>query len=197
MLLSDSEIDLRLKRGRLEIEPFVGYGHKDHGKPGVVSFGLTSAGYDLRLGDRFRVATLASLVVSPKRPPTVTDAFATTQGRRVGENGLVIYPGSFILASSLERLRIPSDLVGICMGKSTWARCGIYLNTTPLEPGWEGHVTLEIANLSPSPVELYIGEGICQVQFYETKDVARDYAGKAGIYQAQDGPTLPRVKGVL
>ncbi|MHC4391525.1 MAG: dCTP deaminase [Planctomycetota bacterium] len=166
------------------IEPFVDGQVRD----GVISYGLSSYGYDLRVADEFKIFTnMNNAIVDPK---------AFDEASFVDFKGPVctIPPNSFALARTFERLRIPRNVMTICLGKSTYARCGIILNVTPLEPEWEGWATLEISNTTPLPAKIYSNEGICQLLFFEGDDVCeRSYADKAGKYQNQIEVTLPRL----
>lgn len=169
---------------------------------GVISYGLTSAGYDLTLGKEILMFDPACMeVVDPKRfgnDEYRQRVFRKTSHASPGpgfyRNGFVIPPHGYILGTSRERLRIPRFLKGRCVGKSTYARCGILVNTTPLEPGWEGLLTLEIGNITPCPAVVYIGEGIAQVEFeYLTAPPEKDYAQKGGKYQNQEAVTTARI----
>lgn len=166
------------------IEPFVD--HQVRG--GVISYGLSSYGYDLRVADEYKIFTnVLNAVVDPKN----FDARSF-----VDFSGPVctIPPNSFALARTYEYLRIPRTVMTVCVGKSTYARCGIILNVTPLEPEWEGHATLEISNTTPLPARIYSNEGICQLLFFEgDAPCERSYADKAGKYQGQREVTLPRL----
>jgi len=189
MVLSDSSILERLhladdNPNRLRIEPFAIDSPK-----GVISYGLSSGGYDMRLGRKFRVFTDArSALVSPKNLPM--EAFVEHES-----DTCIIPPHGFALGVSMERFRIPRDVIATCLGKSTYVRCGIIASVTPLEPEWEGVVTVEISNTSPCRAEVFAGEGILQVLFnLLDRPCERSYADKKGIYQGQEGITLPRVK---
>lgn len=157
-------------------------------RPGVISFGLTSYGYDLRLGRKFKVFTNARCaIVDPKNfdPKSFIDIEA---------DECLIPPNSFALAETVEYLEIPRDVLGVCLGKSTYARIGIIVNVTPLEPEWRGKVTIEISNTTPLPAKVYAGEGIAQVLFLKADQVCKiSYADKKGKYQDQPGLTLPFV----
>ena len=157
------------------------------GQP-IISYGLSSYGYDLRVADEFKVFTnVYSAVVDPKN----FDDRSFVEMR--GESCLVP-PNSFALARSVEYFRIPRDVLTLCIGKSTYARCGIIVNVTPFEPEWEGHVTLEISNTTPLPARIYAGEGLAQVLFLAAVEQCEmTYAGRGGKYQAQRGITLPRL----
>jgi dCTP deaminase len=166
------------------IEPFVG----DQVRAGVISYGVSSYGYDVRVGDEFKVFTnVFNTIVDPKNfdPKSFVDIKA---------DQCVIPPNSFALASTIEYFRIPRDVLTVCLGKSTYARCGIIVNVTPFEPEWEGHVTLEISNTTPLPAKIYANEGIAQVLFFQSDEpCAKSYKDKKGKYQAQRGVTLPRL----
>ena len=167
------------------IEPFVDYDGK---KRGVISFGLSSYGYDLRVADEYKVFTnVRSTIVDPKE--FAPDSFVDFKG-----DICIIPPNSFALARSIERFRIPRNALGLCIGKSSYARCGIICNITPLEPLWEGTLTLEISNTTPLPAKIYSGEGLAQVLFLESDEECEvAYADRAGKYMHQTGITLPRV----
>jgi dCTP deaminase len=156
----------------------------------VISYGLSSYGYDMRVAPEFKIFTNAlSAMVDPK-------AFDARSFVEFEGEVCVVPPNSFALARSVEYFRIPRNVLTICVGKSTYARCGIITNVTPFEPEWEGHVTLEISNTTPLPARIYANEGICQVLFFEADadDVCEtSYADKEGKYQAQRGVTLPRL----
>ncbi len=155
---------------------------------GVVSYGISSYGYDIRIADEFKIFTnINSSVVDPKRFDP--DSFVDFQGEVC-----IIPPNSFALARSMEYFRIPRSTLVICVGKSTYARCGIITNVTPLEPEWEGHLTLEISNTTPLPAKIYANEGIAQLLFFESDTPCEtSYADRSGKYQAQIGVTVPRI----
>ena len=157
-------------------------------RKGVISYGVSSYGYDIRIADEFKIFTnVNSTIVDPKN----MDA-----GSMVDFKGpiAVIPPNSFALGRTVEYFRIPRNVLTICVGKSTYARCGIITNVTPFEPEWEGFVTLEISNTTPLPAKIYANEGIAQVLFFQTDDVCEtSYKDKKGKYQAQRGVTLPRL----
>lgn len=157
-------------------------------RPGHVSFGVSSYGYDVRVGRRFKVFTNAHCaVVDPKNFDT--RSFIDIEG-----DFCLIPPNSFALAETVEYLEIPRDVIAICLGKSTYARCGIIVNVTPLEPEWRGKITIEISNTTPLPAKIYANEGIAQILFLRTEEVCQtSYADKAGKYQDQKGLTLPFV----
>jgi dCTP deaminase len=168
------------------IEPF----EQSQVRSGVISFGVSSYGYDMRVADEFRIFTnVHSPVVDPKEFDD--KSFVEFKG-----DVCIVPPNSFALARSVEYFRIPRNVLTICVGKSTYARCGIITNVTPLEPEWEGYVTLEISNTTPLPAKIYANEGIAQVLFFQADpdDVCEtSYADKKGKYQAQQGVTLPRL----
>ena len=157
-------------------------------REGVISFGVSSYGYDMRVAREFRIFTnVHSTVVDPK-------AFDARSFVEYEGDVCVIPPNSFALARSIEYFRIPRSVLTICVGKSTYARCGIITNVTPFEPEWEGYVTLEISNTTPLPARIYANEGIAQVLFFEADEPCEtSYADKRGKYQAQRGVTLPRI----
>ena len=157
-------------------------------RQGVISYGVSSYGYDVRIADEFRIFTnINTTIVDPK--DFDSRSFVEFKG-----DVCIIPPNSFALGRSVEYFRIPRDIMTICLGKSTYARCGIITNVTPLEPGWEGFVTLEISNTTPLPAKIYANEGIAQVLFFESDEACEiSYADKKGKYQAQTGVTLPKV----
>src|SRR3989442_4254922 len=157
-------------------------------RPGVISYGVTSYGYDVRLGRKFKVFTNARCaIVDPKN-------FDTQSFIDIEADYCLIPPNSFALAETVEYLEIPRDVIAICVGKSTYARIGIIVNVTPLEPEWRGKVTIEISNTTPLPAKVYAGEGIAQVLFLRAEAPCRtSYADKKGKYQDQSGLTLPFV----
>lgn len=166
------------------IEPFT---EKQISK-GKISYGLSSYGYDIRVADEFKIFTnVNSSVVDPKAfDPT---SFVNFQG-----DVCIIPPNSFALARSVEHMRIPKDVLCVCVGKSTYARCGIITNVTPLEPGWEGFITLEISNTTTLPAKIYSHEGLVQVLFFQSDEACETtYADRAGKYQGQKGITIPKV----
>src|SRR5438128_8891426 len=164
------------------IDPFV----ENQVRSGVISFGLSSYGYDIRVADEFKVFTnIYNTVVDPKNfdPKSFVDIKADV---------CIIPPNSFALARTIEYFRVPRDILTVCLGKSTYARCGIIVNVTPFEPEWEGHVTLEISNTTPLPAKIYANEGLAQVIFLRAnKPCEISYADRNGRYQAQTGITLP------
>ncbi|MEQ8369112.1 MAG: dCTP deaminase [Alphaproteobacteria bacterium] len=166
------------------IEPFVDRQSRD----GVISFGLSSFGYDARVSRAFKIFTnVDSATVDPK-------AFSDTSFVDREQDVCVIPPNSFALASTVEYFRIPRDVIVICLGKSTYARCGIIVNVTPLEPEWEGHVTLEFSNTTPLPARVYANEGAAQFLFLKGDSPPEvSYRDRGGKYQGQRGVTLPRL----
>jgi dCTP deaminase len=154
----------------------------------VISYGLSSYGYDIRVADEFRVFTnINSTVIDPKNFDS--SSFVTIKAATC-----IIPPNSFALARTVEYFRIPENVITICLGKSTYARCGIIINVTPFEPGWEGNVTLEISNTTPLPAKIYANEGIAQVLFFEGDEPClTSYRAKGGKYMGQTGVTLPRL----
>ena len=157
-------------------------------REGVVSYGLSSYGYDIRVADEFKVFTnINSTVVDPKN-------FDARSFVDIKADVCIIPPNSFALAKTVEYFRIPRDVLTVCVGKSTYARCGLIVNVTPFEPEWEGFVTLEISNTTPLPAKVYSNEGIAQVLFFQSDETCEvSYADKKGKYQKQQGLTLPRL----
>ncbi|HEX9592520.1 MAG TPA: dCTP deaminase [bacterium] len=180
---SDRWIRRMAKEHRL-IEPF----EEGQVRKGVVSYGVSSYGYDTRVSDEFKIFTnVNSSIVDPKDfdPASFVD---------VKRDVCIVPPNSFALAHTVEYFRMPRNVLAICLGKSTYARCGIIVNVTPFEPGWEGYVTIEISNTTPLPAKIYANEGIAQVIFFEAdEECAISYADRAGKYQKQTGVTLPRI----
>jgi len=182
----------RMVRERGMIEPFVDSQLRQVDGQGrrAISFGLSSYGYDMRVAPEFKIFTnVLSAIVDPKEFDQ--RSFVPFEG-----DVCIVPPNSFALARSVEYFRIPREVLTICVGKSTYARCGIITNVTPFEPEWEGHVTLEISNTTPLPSRIYANEGICQVLFFEADadDICEtSYADKAGKYQGQTGVTLPKL----
>jgi dCTP deaminase len=157
-------------------------------RAGVISYGVSSYGYDVRIAHDFKVFTnINSTIVDPK-------AFDPRSFVDVQADVCIIPPNSFALARTVERFRVPRNVLVVCLGKSTYARCGIIVNVTPLEPEWEGIVTLEVSNTTPLPAKIYAGEGIAQMLFFESDEPCEvSYADKKGKYQGQDQLTLPRL----
>ncbi len=166
------------------IEPFVEAQRRD----GVISYGLSSYGYDARVAPEFKIFTnVNSSVVDPKAFDP--DSFVDRE-----TDVCIIPPNSFALARTVEYFRVPEDVLVICLGKSTYARCGIIVNVTPLEPGWEGHVTLEFSNTTPLPAKIYANEGACQFLFLKGNERCEtSYKDRAGKYMGQRGVTLPKL----
>ncbi len=166
------------------IEPFVDRQRKE----GRISYGLSSYGYDARVSNEFKIFTnIDSATVDPKN-------FADTSFVNRTTEECIIPPNSFALARTVEYFRIPRDTLVICLGKSTYARCGIIVNVTPLEPEWEGHVTLEFSNTTPLPAKIYANEGACQFLFLKGNEPCEvSYADRSGKYMGQEGVTLPKL----
>lgn len=167
------------------IEPFVESLNRD----GVISYGVSSYGYDARVSDEFKIFTnVDSAVVDPKNFDQ--KGFVDRQS-----DVCIIPPNSFVLARTVEYFRIPRDTLVVCVGKSTYARCGIIVNVTPLEPEWEGHVTLEFSNTTPLPAKIYANEGACQFLFLQgASECETSYGDRKGKYMLQRGVTLPRIE---
>lgn len=188
----DSWIRRMVKEQRM-IEPFqeeqVRHVENDVAKGRLVSYGLSSYGYDLRVANEFKVFTnVLNSVVDPKRFDENSFVDIKT------DDVCVVPPNSFALARSIEYFRIPRDVLTICVGKSTYARCGIIVNVTPFEPEWEGQVTLEISNTTPLPAKIYANEGIAQVLFFRSPETCEiSYADRKGKYMKQEGITIPRM----
>jgi dCTP deaminase len=187
-VLCDSQI-----RELVRIDPF----EQNLRRPGKVSFGVSSYGYDVRVGSRFKVFTPTTRTggVSIVDPKAFTDEFMVELDTDlIGTDHIVIPPNSFALAETVETFDVPREILVICVGKSTYARCGLIVNVTPLEPEWRGKVTLEISNTTPLPAKVYANEGIAQMIFLKGDRVCEiSYADKAGKYQDQAGLTLPKV----
>ncbi len=182
-ILADHQIR-DLAQGQNMIEPFVESQKRD----GMISYGVSSYGYDARVADEWMVFTnVNNALVDPKN--FSPKAFVEHKG-----DHCIIPPNSFALARTVEYFKIPSDVMVICLGKSTYARCGIIVNVTPLEPGWEGHVTLEFSNTTPLPAKIYSNEGACQFLFYKGSEPCEvSYADRSGKYMGQRNVTLPRL----
>jgi len=157
-------------------------------REGVISYGVSSYGYDLRVADEFKIFTnVNSAIVDPKNFDA--RSFIDVKGASI-----LVPPNSFALARSVEYFKIPRDVLTICVGKSTYARCGIIVNVTPFEPEWEGFVTLEISNTTPLPAKIYANEGLCQIIFFQSDEVCEvSYADRKGKYQSQKGIVLPKL----
>ncbi len=178
-VLSDGQI-----RAEVGIKPFA----EGMRRKGVLSYGVTSYGYDVRVGTHYKIFTnVRSVVIDPKR--FSEESFVDHHG-----DHCIIPPNSFALAETVEEIEVPRDTIGICVGKSTYARCGIIVNVTPLEPEWRGKVTIEISNTTPLPAKIYSNEGIAQIIFIRADAVCEvSYQDKGGKYQDQTGLTLPMV----
>lgn len=187
-VLCDSQI-----RELVSIEPFA----DEAKRPGRISYGVSSYGYDIRVGSKFKIFTPTPrtgqiTVVDPKA--FSPDLFVEVDVAESGSDHVIIPPNSFALCETVEYLEIPRDVLVVCVGKSTYARCGLIVNVTPLEPEWRGKITLEISNTTPLPAKVYAGEGIAQLIFLKGDRVcAVSYADKKGKYQDQGGLTLPKV----
>jgi dCTP deaminase len=157
-------------------------------REGVISYGLSSYGYDLRVADEFKIFTnVNSSIVDPKN-------FDEKSFVTIRTDICIVPPNSFALARSVEYFKIPRDILTICVGKSTYARCGIIVNVTPFEPEWQGFVTLEISNTTPLPARIYANEGLCQIIFFQSDEVCEtSYADRKGKYQSQQGIVLPKL----
>lgn len=169
------------------IEPFSPYQVRHSLGEKIVSFGTSSYGYDVRCAREFKIFTnINSAIVDPK-------AFDGRSFIDLEADVCIIPPNSFVLARTIEYFRIPRSVLTICVGKSTYARCGIIVNVTPLEPEWEGHVTLEFSNTTNLPAKIYANEGVAQMLFFESDDVCEtSYKDRGGKYQGQQGVTLPK-----
>jgi dCTP deaminase len=182
-LLADHQIR-ELAKSVGMIEPFVEKQTRD----GVISYGLSSFGYDARCSDDFKIFTnVDNAMVDPKN-------FSAQSFVDRKTDVCVIPPNSFVLTHTVEYFRIPRDVLVVCLGKSTYARCGLIVNVTPLEPGWEGHVTLEISNTTPLPAKVYANEGLAQFLFFKGSAACEtSYADRKGKYMGQRGVTLPKL----
>ncbi len=170
------------------IEPFVD-GQVRQTEQRIISYGLSSYGYDMRVSNEFKIFTnVYSAVIDPKNFSPQSFVDVTT------DDYIIIPPNSFVLARSVEYFRIPRSVLCVCLGKSTYARTGLIVNVTPFEPEWEGHVTIEISNTTPLPAKVYANEGVAQVLFFEGDDVCEtSYKDRNGKYQGQTGVTPPRL----
>lgn len=182
-ILADSQIR-ELVRTHDMISPFVESQKRD----GMISYGLSSYGYDARCADDFKIFTnVDNAIVDPKH-------FSDQSFVERKTDVCIIPPNSFVLCHSVEYFKIPEDVLVICLGKSTYARCGLIVNVTPLEPGWEGHVTLEISNTTPLPAKVYANEGVAQFLFFKGSTPCEvSYSKRSGKYMGQRGVTLPRL----
>ncbi len=187
-ILSDSEIANRCIDPNPMISPFSEDQVRGDLDNLIISYGCSSYGYDIRIGDEFKIFHNAlSSIVDPKN--FVGDSFISVKGDEI-----IIPPNSFVLGVSYERIIVPRDILVLCIGKSTYARCGLIVNVTPLEPEWRGHITIEISNTTPLPAKIYSFEGIAQLLFLKANNLCRkSYADKKGKYQDQCGVTLPRM----
>jgi len=169
------------------IEPFEAGQVRESEQERIISYGTSSYGYDVRCSDEFKIFTnINSAIVDPKN-------FSEQSFVDVKSDVCIIPPNSFALARTVEYFRIPRDVLTICLGKSTYARCGIIVNVTPLEPEWEGHVTLEFSNTTPLPAKIYANEGVAQMLFFTGDEVCEtSYKDRGGKYQGQEGVTLPK-----
>ncbi len=168
--------------------PFVDRQVKLHGDSRVISYGTSSYGYDIRCSTKFKIFTnINSTIVDPKN-------FSSDNFVEIDSDFCVIPPNSFALGCSLESLKIPRNIMTICLGKSTYARCGIIVNVTPLEPEWEGYVTLEFSNTTPLPAKIYANEGVAQILFFESDEICdTSYKDRNGKYMYQSGVTVPTI----
>jgi dCTP deaminase len=183
-VMSDKWIrEMAQKQGM--ISPFVESQKKENG---IISYGLSSYGYDARLSNEFKIFTnVNSDIVDPKN-------FSHSSFVEKETDICIIPPNSFALGRTIEKFKIPREVLVICVGKSTYARCGIIVNVTPLEPEWEGHVTLEFSNTTPLPAKIYANEGICQFMFFKGDQICEtSYMDRKGKYMGQVGVTLPKV----
>jgi dCTP deaminase len=176
-------------RELIDIKPF----EVNAKRPGKISYGVSSYGYDVRVGGTFRIFTnINSQIVDPKQ--FSERSFVTIDTAVEGNDHVLIPPNSFALCETVETVLMPRDFLAICVGKSTYARCGIIVNVTPIEPEWRGKITLEISNTTPLPAKIYANEGIAQLIFLRGEQTCSvSYADKAGKYQDQRGLTLPKV----
>jgi dCTP deaminase len=177
----------RMAREHGLIEPFEGTQIRGRDGQRIVSYGTSSYGYDVRCAREFKIFTnINTAIVDPKN-------FDENSFVDVSADVCIIPPNSFALARTVEYFRIPRDVLTVCLGKSTYARCGIIVNVTPLEPEWEGHVTLEFSNTTPLPAKIYANEGVAQMLFFESDEPCEvSYADRAGKYMGQRGVTLPK-----
>lgn len=185
-VMSDKWIKEKAIKDKM-IEPFEGKQVRNKDGARVISYGVSSYGYDARVANEFKIFTnVNSMIVDPKN--FNENVFVDRKG-----DACIIPPNSFVLARTVEYFKIPHDVIVICLGKSTYARCGIVVNVTPLEPGWEGHVTLEFSNTTPLPAKIYANEGACQLLFFKGNEPCEvSYADRKGKYMKQTGVTLPK-----
>ncbi len=186
-ILSDLEIINRCKNQQM-ISPFSTEQVREINGQKIISYGVSSYGYDAMVANEFKIFTnINSSIIDPK-------AFSTQSFVDLTTDVCIIPPNSFALARTVEYFKIPKDILVVCVGKSTYARCGIIVNVTPLEPEWEGHVTLEFSNTTPLPAKIYANEGACQFLFFKANEIcATSYKDRNGKYQNQTGVTIPRV----
>lgn len=183
-ILNDDQIRERMAKGMID------GGALEQVRNGIISYGVTSFGYDMRCADEWQVwERNNAYTIDPKRND-LHKSLTPTRSHHIR-----IAPGDFALCRSVEYFRIPDDLMGVVVGKSTYARCGLIVNVTPLEPGWEGHVTIELSNTAPLPIKVYANEGIAQILFFQGQRPRKTYADKRGKYMGQRGITLPIVEG--
>ncbi|HVN99048.1 MAG TPA: dCTP deaminase [Steroidobacteraceae bacterium] len=177
----------RMAAGQRMIEPFAPEQVREEGGRRIISYGTSSYGYDVRCAREFKIFTnINSTIVDPKQ-------FDAKSFVDVSADVCIIPPNSFALARTVEYFRIPRSVLTVCLGKSTYARCGIIVNVTPLEPEWEGHVTLEFSNTTPLPAKIYANEGVAQMLFFESDEVCEtSYRDRGGKYMGQQGVTLPK-----
>ncbi len=186
-VLCDSQI-----QEQIGIKPF----SSNERREDIVSYGVSSYGYDVRVGTRFKIFTNTTsggvAIVDPKA--FTDDLFITVDTAETGADHVIIPPNSFALAETVEWIDVPRNVMVVCVGKSTYARCGLIVNVTPLEPEWRGKVTIEISNTTPLPAKVYANEGIAQMLFFTAdRECTTSYADKSGKYQDQEGLTLPKV----
>ena len=186
-VLNDKQIDDLAMGGMFD--SFYDHQVREHDGQKIISYGLSSFGYDARLADEFFAVVDDECVIDPKRSAT---SFAKDRTRWRG-GSYIIPPNDMVLARTVERFKMPDDVMAICVGKSTYARCGLVVNVTPLEPGWEGHVTLELSNTTSQPIVVYPGEGIAQFVFFRGERPSVTYSDRGGKYMNQSGVTLARV----
>lgn len=177
----------KMSRGAEMINPFSASQVRHTCQKSIISYGLSSYGYDVRCTDEFKIFTnISSTVVDPKN-------FDDKNFVKVKSDVCIIPPNSFVLSSTMEHFKIPRNVLAMCVGKSTYARCGIIVNVTPLEPEWVGTITLEFSNTTPLPAKIYAHEGVAQILFFESdEDCRTSYKDRKGKYQDQTGITLPK-----
>lgn len=187
-ILSDKTIKKLVEEQKM-IEPFHPQQIKHNKSVGILSYGVSSYGYDVRCSsEMYLFEGNKDTMLDPKKFDTSSSCISYTGST------CIMKPYSFLLTRTIERFIIPENVLAVCVGKSTYARCGIVLNTTPLEPGWEGYITLELANVTPYHVKIYAEEGICQVLFFQgDQDCSTSYRSRKGKYQNQEGITVAKV----